>query len=238
MCDEWMARLDIPLTPQQYQRLPRNSAYRYDYFDGRAWLNPRPRYYHALLDLTVPPRAAVCEHAAPRPLQPGDWEALVAPFAAAFRGLQPFGGLGDEERAEAARQCLEQTRRDGDGPWIERASFVAVSGDGETPLGAILVTLLPDIDPTDFDAYYWPQPPPPDCVEKRLGRPHMTWVFVTPGRDREGVGTRLLQASTQVLAAMGFTELASTFLIGNDPSMLWHWRNGFRLLAYPGSRRS
>ena len=39
------------------------------------------------------------------------------------------------------------------------------------------------------------------------------------------------------LLAMGYKELASTFLIGNDSSMLWHWRSGFRLLAYPGSWR-
>jgi hypothetical protein len=31
--------------------------------------------------------------------------------------------------------------------------------------------------------------------------------------------------------------LASTFLLGNESSMLWHWRNGFQLLQYPGSRR-
>jgi hypothetical protein len=36
---------------------------------------------------------------------------------------------------------------------------------------------------------------------------------------------------------MGFTHLASTFLLGNDSSMLWHWRNGFQLAGYPGSRR-
>jgi hypothetical protein len=36
---------------------------------------------------------------------------------------------------------------------------------------------------------------------------------------------------------MGFVQLATTFLVGNDASMLWHWRNGFQLLQYPNSRR-
>jgi hypothetical protein len=26
-------------------------------------------------------------------------------------------------------------------------------------------------------------------------------------------------------------------MLGNHSSMLWHWRNGFRLLPYPASRR-
>ena len=36
---------------------------------------------------------------------------------------------------------------------------------------------------------------------------------------------------------LGYTELVSSFILGNDSSMLWHWRNGFELLAYSGSRR-
>jgi hypothetical protein len=32
-------------------------------------------------------------------------------------------------------------------------------------------------------------------------------------------------------------RLSSTFLQGNDSSLLWHWRNGFELLENPGSRR-
>ena len=36
---------------------------------------------------------------------------------------------------------------------------------------------------------------------------------------------------------LGYTELISSFILGNDSSMLWHWRNGFELLPYSGSRR-
>jgi hypothetical protein len=35
----------------------------------------------------------------------------------------------------------------------------------------------------------------------------------------------------------GFLRLFTTFTAGDDSSMLWHWRNGFRLLPYGGSRR-
>jgi GNAT superfamily N-acetyltransferase len=241
MSDRWMSPLHLPLTFEQFRRLPRNPAYKYEYFDGTAWIGPRPRYYHALLDLG-PLAAAPLPGADPaavlRPVREGDWEGLVPVFAAAFRGQQPFGGLDDAARHEAARKALGHTRRGGDGPWIERASFVATTAEGHHPVGAALTTLLPRKDLTAWDSYHWSEPPPPDAVARRLGRPHLTWIFVGPFQTGQGVGTALLNAVVRALLGLGYAELASTFLLGNDSSMLWHWRQGFRLLAYPGSWRT
>jgi GNAT superfamily N-acetyltransferase len=233
MCDEWMAGLELPLTAEQFRTLPRSPAYRYGYRDGVARVTPRPRYFHALLDLAQAP-APEGGLVDLRPVRPGDWEALVPVFAAAFAGQPPFGGLDEATRPTAARKSLTQTRTGGDGPWVEAASFVARD---EELLGAILVTLLPERDPTCWDAYHWDEPPPADAVARRLGRPHLTWVFVDPMCAGRGVGTALLAAAAGALRGLGYRELASTFLLGNDSSMLWHWRSGFRLLAYPGSRR-
>ncbi len=36
---------------------------------------------------------------------------------------------------------------------------------------------------------------------------------------------------------MGLAHLLTTFMSGNESSMLWHWRSGFRLLAHPHSYR-
>jgi GNAT superfamily N-acetyltransferase len=235
MCDEWMRGLQLVLTAEQFRELPRNSAFRYDYLDGTTYVSPRPRHYHALLDL-APVAADPQEGVGLRPLRPDDWEALVPLFAEAFRPTQPFAGLDDATRREAADRCLTRTREGGDGPLVERASFVALDGDGAT-LGALLVTLLPEGDPCEWGSYQWFGEPPPDCVARRLGRPHLTWVFVHPARAGGGLGTFLLAAAVRELLTLGYRQLLSTFMIGNDASTLWHWRNGFRLLAYPGSRR-
>ena len=240
MCDEWMPRLELPIAFEQFHQLPRNAAYKYEYFDGRAWLNPRPRYYHALLDLEPladRPPEGVNRKTALRRVRPEDWDDLAPLFAAAFDRQQPFCGLQGERRVAAVRKSLLYTRDGGDGPWIEPASFVATEGDTGHEVGAILVTLLPDADPADWDSYHWKEPPPPDALARRLGRPHLTWIFVTPFLAGQGVGTLLLSAAVRELLALGYKQLASTFLIGNDSSMLWHWRNGFRLLSYPGSWR-
>jgi GNAT superfamily N-acetyltransferase len=238
MCTDWMPALDLALSWDEFHRLPRNAAYKYEYLDGRAYLSPRPKTYHALLDLrTAEVAAEPVAGVAVRPVRESDWTELVPRFAATFGRIQPFGSLAEETRLEASARALERVRTGGDGPWIEPASFVAADADTDAPVGAILVTLLPDTDPCDWDSFRWPEPPPEDCVERRLGRPHLTWVFVRPMQAGEGIGTALLAAAVRGLRALGYAEMASTFLLGNESSMLWHWRNGFRLLPYPGSKR-
>jgi GNAT superfamily N-acetyltransferase len=239
MCDEWMDGLQLPLTIEQFHRLPRNAAFKYEYLDGSAYLSPRPKYFHAMLELS-PLAAQPLPDAAPvalRPVRDADWEGLVPLFAAAFRGVVPFGTLEDGPRRDAARKSLLFTRDGGDGPRIDRASFVAETSDGACALGAILLTLLPDEDPSEWSAFHWKEPPPTDCLARNLGRPHLTWVFVSPIEGGRGVATALLNAAARELLALGYARLASTFVLGNDSSLLWHWRCGFRLATYPGSLR-
>lgn len=235
MCDEWMSGLTLSLTREEFDRLPRHPSFRYELIKGTVYITPRPRHHHALLSLRPWPAQPDCA-AQVAPLAPEDWMALTAPFAAAFRATQPFAGLGAAQLREAAEDCLKRTADGGDGPCVAAASFVART-PGRDPLGALLVTLLPDRDLSSWAAYSWDQPPPEDCVERRLGRPHLTWLFVDPWHARRGLGTALLAASVNALVAMGYRELLSTFLLGNDASALWHWRNGFRLLGPPADFR-
>jgi hypothetical protein len=232
MGDSWMPTIKLPLTEEELEQLPRNAAYRYEYLDGQAYLSPRPRHYHALLDLR---RVPAPENVTLRQLHAEDLPALAPLFAEAFQHIQPYGSLAKTTRLEASRQALKRTHTGGDGPWIEQASFGACQDD--ELVGAILITLLPDADPCDWDSYRWSEPPPPDCIAHRLGRPHLTWIFVSPWLAGQGVGSALLVAAGNALLDLGFHQLLSTFMLGNDSSMLWHWRNGFRLLAYPGSPR-
>jgi GNAT superfamily N-acetyltransferase len=138
---------------------------------------------------------------------------------------------------QAAHHCLRRTTTDGDGPWVRQASFLAVTGSDPRPAGAAFVTLVPDGDPCDGDSYYWHQSPPEDYLPQRRGRPHLTWIFVAPLRAAQGTGTALLHAAARQLQEMGYALLLSTFLLGNDSSLLWHWRNGFQLLPCPASFR-
>jgi GNAT superfamily N-acetyltransferase len=232
-----MHPVKICMTMQEFHQLPRHPAYKYEYIDGQTWLTPRPRTYHALLDLRPSEANTEGGDITTRPITETDWVDLTRLFSAAFRDRPPFLGLSDRKRRAAARAILNHARAGRDGPFIAQASYIAHGKHHDGPTGGIVVTLLPDSDPADWHAFEWSEPPPPDAIARGLGRPHLTWVFVHPLASDQGVGTALLRAATRELLALGFNQLASTFLLGNESSTLWHWRNGFRLLASAWSRQ-
>lgn len=241
MIDRWFSRIKLPLTFEQFRKLPRNASYKYEYIEGETWITPRPKQYHAMLELRPADEPAPLEvdrePIRMRPLEESDWEKLPRLFASAFGRVQPFASLDESNALKAARNCLDQTKEGGDGPLIGPACLVAEM-EGDDPLiGAILVTNMPDVDLTDFHELRWREPPPADWLERCLGRPHLTWVFVHNIYSGHGIGTALLAAASKALLGIGYQRLATTFLLGNESSMLWHWRNGFELLAYPASHR-
>lgn len=227
--------ITIPMTWEQFRLLPPHPAYRYEYSGGSARLTPRPIYYHAVLSLAerrcLP--EADAEQVVLRPLQPTDWTVLPRLFSAAFREVVPFAMLPDRRRLAAVRDCLDRTRGGGDGPVVDGASLVAVAPEGVC--AALVVTLIPPGDLETFEGSEWEQRAPDDALAQCWGRPHLTWVFTAPGRGRRGLASALLDGAAGRLLHLGYRELASTILLGNEPSVLWHWRNGFRLLPYVAS---
>src|ERR1700676_18513 len=118
MIDKWFSTIKLPITFKQWRKLPQNRAYKYEYFGGKAWLTPRPKGYHALLDLSqfnvsVPMQPQ--EELVIRPLADGDWRRMPRVFAAAFHRVQPFASLTDKVREKAARECLQATRGGAEG---------------------------------------------------------------------------------------------------------------------------
>ena len=232
-----MHLVKIRMTLQEFHKLPRHPAYKYEYIGGQTWLTPRPRTYHALLELNPPEAPTEDAGVTTRPIQEADWSDLTRLFSAAFRDRPPFLGLDDRKRRAAAQAILNHARAGGDGPFIAQASFIAHRKQHDGPVGGIVVTLLPASDLEDWRSFEWSEPPPPDALARGLGRPQLTWIFVHPLASDHGVGTALLHAATRELLALGYNQLASTFLLGNESSTLWHWRNGFRLAGSPWSRR-
>lgn len=241
MIDRWFSRIKLPLSLDQFRKLPRNASYKYEYIGGETWITPRPKQYHAMLDLQSAEARTRLEldggQVRLRPFAESDWDQLPRVFAASFGRVQPFASLDESTALEAAVHCLGQTRDGGDGPIMGPACFVAEAERDDALLGAILVTNMPDVDLTDFHELRWTEPLPGDWLERRLGRPHLTWIFVRHAYAGYGVGTALLAVACNALVGLGYRQIATTFLLGNESSMLWHWRNGFRLLAYPASHR-
>ena len=153
--------------------------------------------------------------------QDANWQRLFKLFAAAFHRVQPFASLTDEDRLAAAEDCLGHTQGAGEGPLIGEACLVAARISDDALIAANLITLPPD-----------------EAIDYVPGFPHLTWIFVSPRYARQGVGMALLETAVHALLRLGYTELLSTFLLGNESSMLWHWRAGFKLLEQPWSMRA
>lgn len=238
MSDDWMPSLQMKLSRQEFDQLPRHPAYKYELIAGMTHISPWPRYYNAQLDLSLcqpPAPLAAADALVFRPICADDRSALVPIFMNAFARMQPFGSLLPDERRQAVEECLKRSWTGGDGPLAESASFVAMKEDDI--VGAILITLLPGTDPTDWESYRWDEPPPADLWQRSQGQPHLTWIFVNRMGQGRGVGTQLLHKAVRVLRQQGYATLWTTFLLGNDSSLLWHWRNGFELLPHATSRR-
>lgn len=236
MSDEWMPSLRLRLSLEEFEQLPRHAAYKYAYVDGRAIVSPWPRHLHAVLDLEARrqrERAADSTGYQVRRLARADEPALVELFAAAFQRVQPFGGLNEATLRSAAERCLQRTFSGADGPWVADASFVVQMPAQSCLSGAILITLVPGGDPAAGNSYRWDEPAQADLWQHGAGQPHLTWIFVSPWQRGHGLGALLLDRAADLLRQRGYSSLWTTFLVGNDVSTLWHWRNGFRLAEAP-----
>lgn len=244
MLNDFFQSLNFEFPWERFIALPRHPAYRYQYRDGQASISGNPRYYHCTLPLQEqsPPRhepagkglSCFFSEFDLRRLHESDWKLLPALFAAAFQQPPPLLQLTEAQRLSAAHALLERTRNGGDGPVVPEASWIFEDRDTGELLAAILVTLIPPGDLTDFTHDNWTQAAPSDALQTGWGQPHLTWVFVAPHKQRRHLGSLLLQEATSTLRRKGYQELASTFLLGDHASTLWHWRNGFQLVGHPG----
>ena len=160
MLDRWFSTIKLPISWKQFKQLPQNPAYKYEYFDKTAWLSPRPKFQRARLELrsreeSLPLEVDAEETLCIRRFEERDWPRLSRPFARAFARVQPFASLSERRQLDAARDCLKFTREGGDGPMIIPACHVAISKEGGHHVGAILLTLVPEIDPDDFGSMRW-----------------------------------------------------------------------------------
>jgi GNAT superfamily N-acetyltransferase len=236
----WSRHLEIDIPIEIFERLPRDVDYRFEYYAEAAQISPRPRTSDAYLPLPDP--ASRADDPAPpdleiRPLADEDWQELPEIFAAAFALIAPFATLDEGSRLQAARDCLEYTREGGDGPLVPMACQVAIDPSDGGILGGALVTLPQAHQLLDFDERRKVLSPPPPESTATTGWPHLTWIFVSPLLRGEGIGTALLAEVGRALWGLGYRELASSFQHGNSSSLRWHWRNGFQLLPYFGSKR-
>lgn len=240
MLNDLFSELRFPIDWETFQRLPRHPAYRYQYLNGQCEITGHPVYYHAELNLEQRCEALDSKSVSRfeiAPLADTAQGELSPLFCDAFSRTVPFRQMQHDERLRSTRLLLDRVFSGTDGPLVPEASFVVRNVSDAKLAGAILVTLVPDADLTDFTDPAWEETPPDNPIPNRWGRPHLTWIFVEQRSSRKGLATALLSASAGQLHRLGYSQLASTFLLGDHVSLLWHWKSAFRLLSHISSQR-
>ena len=225
MLDRFAEPLELLIPIELFERLPYQSDYKYEYFDGRAVISYRPRMATVRLAVLPRPDSDVDGMA----IRPVNWDEdrgdLIQLFVGAFARTPPMDTIAEGRREEAAAAALDNTRDGGDGLAVPAASFVAIENTTGRLIGAALVTFI------QLHQREWPDAilPPRLC--------NLTWLFVSPWKQRDGVATALVARVVNALAAMDERWLVSHFERSNSASLLFHWRSGFELLSDGFSRR-
>ncbi len=126
--------MQIPMSFEHFQRMPRHPDWKYEYADGALWLSHRPRLISLERDLSAP---QATRHDA-RPITPADLPRLRAFLAETWRTEEPYSVFDDA----IARESLGAGLDDSFGRLAEPAGAL-VEGDGEV-IGATLLEHLRD----------------------------------------------------------------------------------------------
>ncbi|MGI9001647.1 MAG: GNAT family N-acetyltransferase [Pseudonocardia sp.] len=201
--------MQIPMSFEHYERIPRHPDWKWEYWDGAAHLSYRP-FAMCLRREVHEPVGGSRRHAV-RLIDPGRDEARLRTFLSEFwRAEDPGRTFEEEDAISWLRDGLDRSFA----RLAEPAGALAEE-DGEL-IGAVLL-----------------EPPHRD---DEVAAPQLSWLSVRAGFRCDGVGTDLLAALVEALRASGAEHLASAASPGNRASLAWHWRNGFQIVSDPLAR--
>lgn len=194
-----------PMSWPEFETLPHELGWVYEYFGGAAHIRPSERIVAACCDVArsrlllagVPDFQA--QTAIMRAVSPHDEERVVESFRLSFADSVEFCDW-DEARFEAyAREAVATHLAGRNGRPLNISRVMEYDGQ---IVGAALL----------------------------LGKAHgveLDMVWVVPQQQRTGIATALLRTALHDLGRTGETQLHSYYVLANAPSAAWHRRCGF-----------
>ena len=188
------------MTFDEFACLPRPAGWKYEYFGGNAYF--QPRHSIALVRLALAPRPVTAPPGFTiRPATPADAPRLIPAFFYAFQHAVDYWGWKRSKIRDSARDsvltCFAGKRGD-----FHSASYLALAPTGRSVAGAAL------------------------AVHDTEG-PNLDLLFVRPRWQRLGLATALVQTVVNDLNSRGETHLDSGHVVANAESAAWHRRFGF-----------
>lgn len=191
----------VPMSFEEWERLPRPPGWKYEYFDGCAHIRPGYQYAVTALELTVRPVNPPCLL---RGVSPEDEALLLPVYLEAFEDEPTFCDYSDEKFRDAARADLRATFSGNRAPPLAASRVAVATEAGEARcLGAALLSQ---------DGEYGPV---------------LDLIFVLPAWQRRGVATALVASAVNALLSAGERTLTSSYHLANQRSQAWHRSFGF-----------
>jgi GNAT superfamily N-acetyltransferase len=200
----------FPMTVREFELLPREIGWRYEYANGCAQIRPG----HLAVKLTVPitPRPVADLGCLIRAVTLADSPCLARAFVDGFGDTVEYCDRTNWEVRRAAQDAL-WTFYSGKRGRFHSASCLAVS---PTHAGRILGAAL--------------------IVQKPDG-PFLDMLYVRRHWQHSGLGTALASTVMNALLIAEETNLGSAYNVANKPSIAWHRRFGFMEAPEPALER-
>jgi L-amino acid N-acyltransferase YncA len=195
----------VPMTEEEYLRLPFEVGWKCEYYDGQAHFTPRDLPVITTLSVTpraVPPHSGTARCPL-RPAQTADANGLIETYVAAFGATIEYCDYTQAQLESAARRALTDH----------------FAGERGNPLSASRVA----VDPQQPDRLM-------GAALLLSGRDsaRLDLLFVHPTWQGRQLATALLADAVNHLHDYGERQLMSRYHIGNEASRRWHQRCGFR----------
>ena len=190
----------MPMTATEFERLPRDPGWKYEYVNGVARITPR----HVVVTMRAPvmPRIVEVGGLTIRAMTEADRPGLVRAFHDGFRETVEYCDWSDAQIRQSGEDAI-RTFFGGRRGAFHPASRLAVAPEQpDVVAGASLVVQKADL-------------------------PFLDMLFIRPRWHRRGLATALVGASMNALHAQGEPDMGSAYDLANLPSRAWHEQFGF-----------
>lgn len=195
----------LPMDIEAYHRLPWKLGWKYEYWNGQVHITPRYNIVKVSIEITPRP---VNSPFRIRAVENDDEPELTRVYLEAFGDTIEYCDWESEKIADSARDAIQNYFPGKRGIPLP-ASRVAIHQHTETGEEALVGAAL--------------------IVEDRPGVALLDILFISPAYQRQGVATALVSVVMNVLYDAGFQLLESRYMLGNDPSLVWHRNFGFQV---------
>ncbi len=188
------------MTEAEFELLPHEVGWKYEYSDGCAHIRPRPMAARLRAPITRRPVAETgCRI---RPMTEADVPGLVRAFADGFRDTVEYCDCTGAQVRRAGADAVATFFAGRRGAFHPGSRLAVPEGRPYLVAGAALV------------------------VRKADG-PFLDMLFVRRRWQHRGLGTALVGMVMNELAGAGETHLGSAYNVANGPSIAWHHKLGF-----------